>query len=73
MSVNYHRPTDKQLMALIAFVTQWGWDIAIEDGADEDLVHGMVIGTPEFIDGVIGEEREGFTIYDSETPTGAMQ
>lgn len=58
-----YRPSKKELEMLMSFVMKFGWDLCILDCEEEDPVGGMVIGTPEFLEEVIGEDNPHFIYY----------
>jgi hypothetical protein len=58
-----YKPNKEELEMLMALVMKMGWDLAIEDVDDEDPVQGMIIGTEEFMDEIIGDENPNFTYY----------
>jgi len=68
-----HIPSKGELQIVMAMVAKWGWDLAIENIADDEPIGGMIIGCPDFIDEVIGEENPYWITYigdtTSKTPT----
>lgn len=41
---------------LVAAVTCLGWDVALKNTDDNEVLEGLIVGTEEFIKGYIGDD-----------------
>lgn len=57
--INEDHPDSPSLIQLVAIIKQFGWVIAMEKGT---TTRGLIIGSKEYIDEVLGESPEHMTL-----------
>ena len=54
------------LMVVSMAAMDMGWDIAIPEGKDDEEIQGMVIGTDEYLQEILGDDDNPPDHYDKE-------
>ena len=54
--------------SLIKICDTFGWNIAIPPADEDDKISGVIIGTPDYIDGVLGVSKEAYQVACQEKP-----